>query len=306
MDPHDILTEALPGATLRDVAPLGHGQLLTLGDERKVVLRTGAVAAEGAALALLAGEIDLPLPELLGRGEHPTAGPWLLRSYIEGAALPAVIAALGEEARYDLGRRLGETLHRIHRLRTGRYGALADDDPLASSDDLAYTVRRAEAAIARAEAVGALPDELSGSLRDWFGQQVAATNRAPALVHGGLRPEHIIVRPRAGRTVLAGIVGWSAAQGWSPGWDHTNLLETMGGQPFFSLRVGYGERYDDATELAHEQVREYALLPYRMILHLEALPNADATTRDSLARLLAALLALSGRNAGGANAALSA
>jgi aminoglycoside phosphotransferase (APT) family kinase protein len=286
-----ILAEALPGVAVTNTAPLGaHSQLLALSDGQRVVLRAGDVSAEAPALELLTGEIDLPLPALVAAGEG-----WLLRSHLSGTPLPEALAGIDEAGRYALGRKIGETLHRVHRIRAPRYGALAGDDPLASRDDMAYIVRRAEAGVAAARACGAIDEELAEQLRAWFARQYAATNRAPALVHGSPRPEHILVRAREGRPALSGIVGWARAQGWAPGWDHARLAESFAGDAFFALRVGYAEAYEDLTELADEQVREYALLPYRLLLHLEALPAGDGDGRATSQRLLAALVTLSGR-----------
>ena len=39
---------------------------------------------------------------------------------------------------------------------------------------------------------------------------------------------------------------------------------------YFSLRVGYGNAYDETTERRYDQLREFALRPYRLVLFLEA------------------------------------
>jgi aminoglycoside phosphotransferase (APT) family kinase protein len=282
-----ILNQALPGTRATGVTSLGaHSQLLALSDGQRVVLRMGDTTAEARALQLLAGEIDLPLPALVASGEG-----WLLRSHLAGTPLPEALGGIDEAGRYALGRQIGETLHRVHRIRAPRYGSLDGEDALASRDNLAYVMRRAEASIAASRAGGALDDALAEQLREWLAREYAATNRAPALVHGGLRPEHIVVRARAGTPTLSGIVGWGRAQGWAPGWDHAQLMEAFADNAFFALRVGYAEAYDDLTELVDEQAREFALRPFRLLLHLEALPAADAAGRAVAQRLLAALSA---------------
>lgn len=296
-----------------DARQLGeHTHALSLSDQRQVVVRLGDVAAEEAALRKLASEIDLPVPELLGSNhDGSVAGqPWLLRSYLAGTPLPDVIATLDEGARYALGRRLGEIMARVHTLACERYGVLVGKDPYATTrDDLAYTSLRAEAAIARVDQLVALPQpgapntdpepllptQLVADLRAWFAQQYDATGRKAALVHGDLRPEHILVRQARqtanARFQISGVLSWKHALGWAPGWDHVCLLETASDSAYFGLRVGYGESYDEVTQRMAEQVREYALLPYRLILELEALAAAEEwAVQGRHVRVLAALL----------------
>ena len=92
------------------------------------------------------------------------------------------------------------------------------------------------------------------------------------------------------------MLGWKHALGWAPGWDHACLLETASDSEYFGLRVGYGESYDEVTQRMAEQVREYALLPYRLILHLEAIPTVqDGAVQQRHVRVLSALLRLSAK-----------
>ncbi len=131
-----ILAHAFPGVPARDAQVLGKRSiLLTLSDQRRVVLRGPAatddwagdpLAAEARALQVLRGEIDLPLPQLLSyapKGE-PMGKPYLLLSYLEGEPLPQIIAQLNEEQRYAIGRDLGALMTRVHAHTAPTYGVL--------------------------------------------------------------------------------------------------------------------------------------------------------------------------------------
>jgi hypothetical protein len=108
------------------------------------------------------------------------------------------------------------------------------------------------------------------NLRAWIAGNLTSTGQPACLVHGDLRPERVLVRRTNRGWAVAGLVGWGFAQAWRPGWDHVALLEHFAGPVYFSLRVGYGNAYEAAVERAADQLREFALLPYRLALYLEA------------------------------------
>lgn len=289
-----IVAHALPGAQMRGAQPLGERSLLlALEDGRRVVLRTTAeadgwagepVAAEATALGMLRGEIDLPLPELLAYEPEgaPIGKPYALLAAIEGEPLSQAIAALNEEQRYAIGRDLGALMTRVHAHMLPAYGALpAGNQPAPPAErkpprgvpppaDVAHLTLRVERALTAAVDTGELAADQAGQLRAWFQHQVTPTGQRACLVHGDLRPERVILRRRDRVWRIAGLVGWGYAQAWRPGWDHVALLEATPERAYFSLRVGYGNAYDAAIERGYDQIRELALLPYRLALYLEA------------------------------------
>lgn len=284
-----VVAHAMPGARLQAARPLGERTLLlALSGERRVVLRlagpadAGAgdpLAAELAALGALRAEIDLPLPELLAHDLAGEAGTrYLLLSFLDGLPLPELVGDLGEEARYGLGRELGALAARVHGYTARAYGALDPAVPLdvgrepddeAGDEDLRYAHARLDAAIAAARTAGELDSAGASRLVAWA-DEIAATGQPPCLTHGDLRPERVLLRRRERGWTIGGLVGWGFAQAWRPAWDHVAVMEHFAGPACFGLRVGYGSYYDESTERRYDQLREFALLPYRLVLYLEA------------------------------------
>jgi aminoglycoside phosphotransferase (APT) family kinase protein len=292
---HNLLTTALPGARLSTTRVMGDRTvLLEFADRHRLVLRLPAppdpqsgdlLAAEALALQALRMEIDLPLPEV--RSYTPDA--YLLMHYLEGVPLPEIAAELNEGQRYDLGTELGALLARVHAYTAPQYGPLDPAQPLevrrtpvraptpaaaelAPPDDadVRYARTRLAQAIDVALEGGELEAASADTLRTWLAGNLAGAGQPACLVHGDLRPERVLVRRRERGWAIAGLVGWGFAQAWRPGWDHVALLEHFAGPVYFSLRVGYGNAYEVAVERAADQLREFALLPFRLVLYLEA------------------------------------
>jgi aminoglycoside phosphotransferase (APT) family kinase protein len=291
-----VVAHALPGARLIEAEPIGARTLrLELAGARPVVLRLPAppdpgagdpLAAEAAALTALRAEIDLPLPELRTYAPADTVGtPYLLTSYLEGMSLPEALPAMSEDQRYNLGRELGALAARAHAYAAPRYGALdpaappalRPDQPTgaaplaeANDEDLRYLRARLDAALAAACEEGELSTADAADLAAWAGGNLAGTGQPACLIHGDLRPERVLVRRRERGWVLGGLTGWGYALAWRPAWDHVSVMEQFAGNDYFSLRVGYGNAYDATTERRYDQLREFALAPFRLVLFLEA------------------------------------
>ena len=295
-----IVAHALPGARLLGAEPLGERTLLLeLREARRAVLRLAAPADPGAgeplraellALTALRAEIDLPFPELLAHDLAGASGePYLLTSYLEGMTLIEATPTMDEEQRYDVGRAIGAALARVHAHTTLAYGALdpaapptvrAELDPAINAagellappddEDVRYFGARLDAALRAAQAADELDAHGAAQLHAWADANLAGTGRPACLVHGDLRPERVLLRRRERRWSLAGLTGWGFAQAWRPGWDHAAMLEQFAGPEQFGLRVGYGNAYDETTERRYDQLREFALRPYRLVLFLEA------------------------------------
>ncbi|NJN19231.1 MAG: aminoglycoside phosphotransferase family protein [Oscillochloris sp.] len=284
-----ILAVAQPGARLLAVQPLGERTLmLELQPGKPLVLRLGDTAdrwagdplrSEVIALEALRAEIDLPLPQVIAADDGSLAEvPFLLLSYLEGTTLLELHSALDEDSLYAVGGALAELIVRVHGYSVPNYGRLDAvaapqlnaDLPFAGDADVQYLARRIDVALVDALAAGEIDQVGVERIRSWVGGNLAGSGRPACLVHGDLRPERVLLRRRERGWAIAGLTGWGYAQAWRPAWDHAALFEQFAGREYFSLRVGYGNAYDGATERHYDQLREFALQPYRLVLYLEA------------------------------------
>src|SRR5215212_4350926 len=141
-----ILDRALPGEQLREwrALPDDRYALALAGGERlnvQVYASTEQAATAAAALDLLRGEVDLPIPQLRANdAAGDTIGvPYLLLSDLPGEPLEQALLQIGDEQLYKLGRRLGETICRVHRLICERYGQLSDEQ-IDAEDERSYVL----------------------------------------------------------------------------------------------------------------------------------------------------------------------
>ncbi|HWQ15710.1 MAG TPA: phosphotransferase [Roseiflexaceae bacterium] len=298
------------GERLREARAHGGGRytLALAGGERLTLLAFESPAAAETALAaleMLRAEVDLPLPQVrAGDAAGVAAGvPWALVSELAGEPLSAALPRIPDEQLYKLGRRLGETAYRVHRLACARYGPLVGSAHAVppADDERSYGLARMEAALGAAEARGLLQAAEGAAVRAWFDEHYQPVGAQAALVCGGLEPEALLVRQSGGAWSLSGLARWDRALGWSPAWEHALLFDAAGANGYFSLRVGYGNAYDQATRRAYEQVREHALRPYRALLSLERLAALDPAAPEA-ARRRAALMAIVGFDGGALSA----
>lgn len=283
-----IVARACPGRRLAGSQPLARGRwALELAGGEQLHLHLFDSPAEAAtataALRLLRGEVDLPVPHLRAAdtGGGLAGRPYALTSALPGEPLGALVGRLPEQALYDLGRRLGELAGRLHRVAPGRFGALAPEAGAQAEDERGLAQARLEADLERCGALGLLSRQGAEAIRAWFAQMLQPVARPPALLHGGLRPELILVRRAESGWRLSGLLGWEGALAWSPAWEHVVFLDGCADPRLFSLRVGYGNAYDDQTRRTYEQVREPVLRPYRMLLALRR--TAEAHERGDFA-----------------------
>jgi hypothetical protein len=277
-----IVARALPGEQLREWRALAEGRYalsLAGGDRLNVQIYGSPSEAETAAeaLRLLRGEIDLPIPQLRASdAAGETIGvPYLLLGDLSGEPLEQALPRISDEQLYKLGRRLGEIVCRVHRLVCERYGRLSGEE-IDADDERGYVLARVERAVLRCGELGLLDRRTGRDVTDWFERQFQPTGRQPALICGGMSPRAILARRSENKWSIGGLLGWGQAVGWSPAWDHVTLLDTTDEARFFSLRVGYGNGYDEQTTRTYEQVREHALAPYRILLMLQRMQEAYA------------------------------
>lgn len=277
-----ILDRALPGERLAEARALPGGRyaLALAGGERLGVQTFGApaqAAAAAEALRLLRGEIDLPIAQLRASdADGATVGaPYLLLSELGGEPLAQALPQLSEDQLYQIGRRLGEIMCRVHRLSCDQYGPLAGDQA-AARDERGYVLARLADALQRCGEQGLLDRRAGEELAEWFDKRFQPAGRHPALVHGALGMDSVLVRQTRGSWQISGLLGWDTALGWAPAWDHVTWLDATDDPRCFGLRVGYGNAYDAQTTRTYEQVREHALAPYRALLLIGRMLAAHA------------------------------
>jgi aminoglycoside phosphotransferase (APT) family kinase protein len=277
-----IIDRALPGDALREWRALPDDRYLLAvagGDRLNVQVygSTDQAATAAVALGLLRGEVDLPIPQLRANdAAGDTVGvPYLLLSDIPGEPLEQALPRISDEQLYKLGRRLGETLCRVHRLICERYGQLSAEHSDAA-DERSYVLGGLDRTVRRCGELGLLDRRTGAELMEWFEQHFQPVGRQPALVYGDMSPRTILVQQAERGWSIGGLSGWGQALGWSPAWDHVTLLDATEQPRYFGLRVGYGNGYDDNTTRTYEQVREHALAPYRILLLLDRMQRAYA------------------------------
>ncbi len=270
-----VVHETFPGTAVKDVRQVNVTRYaLTLGDGEQLSLQLYNTASEtsnaAAALGKLRGEIDLPIP-ILHAAETTGAligQPYVLTSFISGEPLGAVLPRMSDEQLYVIGRRLGEIISRVHRIAADGYGDMADD-ATRIDDEQVYMRQRVEQNISECLRLNLLNTQSADEVRHWFANNFMPIGRKPALLHGNLGLQTILLRATTSGWHLSGLVGWERAVCWSPAWEHAVFWNMTEAQCFFGLRVGYGTAYDEQTRRAYEQVREHMLLPYRMLLMLQ-------------------------------------
>jgi aminoglycoside phosphotransferase (APT) family kinase protein len=250
---------------------------LANGERFAVLLFDTAQQAESCAQALrmLRGEFDLPIPQLRASETSGTliGQPYVLVDALRGQPLSQVAATLSEEQRYQIGQQLGSSLQRVHRLACDRYGDLLNPEQQANSE-YEYGIQRLERELAQGHQLGTIAALEAQQLRAWFEQQFRPLGKQAALVCGGISADTIWVSQQQGAWRLSGLLGWQQAIAWSPAWEHSTVLDSLRQAEYFSLRVGYGNAYDEQTARTYEQVRERALVPYRILLALGAMNKA--------------------------------
>lgn len=276
-----ITARAFPGDSLREAsqaAPGCYALRLAGGDRLYALIYTTPEEAHtaSAALRMVRAEFDLPLPQLRAADEAgETVGvPYTLVSGIEGQALAEVRDQIPDGQIYAIGQQLGEAAQRIHRLSAPHFGPLIENN--GSADEGSYASARLEHGLAGCRQAGLLNNATVETIRNWFSTAFQPVGKGAALVHGNLGPQTILVKRVGANWKLGGITGWERAVGWVPAWEHTNLFEATGAMTDFSLRVGYGNAYDERTQRTYEQVRDIAMLPYRALLLLEYITDKYA------------------------------
>ncbi|MEM8532094.1 MAG: aminoglycoside phosphotransferase family protein [Chloroflexota bacterium] len=286
-----IVARSFPGDWLEDAVEITKGRYAidTAGGDQFQLYSydtSDQATAAIAALRQLRSEIDLPIPQLQAAdAEGKTVGyPYAILSPVSGEPLTQVVAQLNEEQLYAIGRKLGEITYRIHRLAWPHYGHLKTDNGHLPEDERTYVLSQLDHALTECEQLTIIPMDINQELRVWFESEFQPVGQQAALLHGNLAPTNLLIRQIDGRWSLSGIIGWENAIAWCPAWEHVAFLSAIEDSLFFSLRVGYGNGYDEQTQRTYEQVREPVMIPYRILWLIQRLRqvgqenNQEATT----------------------------
>lgn len=192
---------------------------------------------ERAVYRLLTGRVP-EMPRLLASGYYHDriAWPYLVTSFLPGAAWRDARMVVSAAERLAIGRLLGERLRQVH------------DVPVPVNPDWPpdtwprLVTERLEAAPAELLASAALPEPVVAAalalLRDtdWFAGP-------PRLLHGDLTEDHILVSRADGRWTMTGLIDWADAEVADPAYEWAALYFGFCGREallFRAVQDGYG------------------------------------------------------------------
>ena len=250
-------------------------------------LVAGDYARERAVYRLLDGRLP-EMPRLLAGGvlRDRIDWPYLVTSYLPGAAWREARADMPAAQRLAVARTLGERVRRVHEtpIRPGLGWPPDDAWPRFVAARLAEVAAELRARAALPERVVA---EAEGLLRgvDWFA-------RRSRLLHADLTEDHALVRERDGAWALSGLIDWADAEVGDPGYEWVALYFGFCGGDAALFRA-FVAGYDSGDEVGlpdRRRLLAYTLL-HRFGAHIiaGALPEQvrrELSGLDELAGLL--------------------
>jgi hypothetical protein len=209
------------------------------------------------ALQMLHGESGIPQMWAADPHGRITGQPAVIVDAPQGQPLANLAGRLNHDQAYAVGRQLGSMVSRLHLMQYEQHGSLAG----AARFDDAQThllarfqesgIRLQEAGIASASDI----NEMYTLLVALSGQ----VSGPAVLICGDIDPQSVLVE-RVGKSLqVRQLTSWSSAFGGRPAAEHVRVLDRFGGAEWFSLRVGYGEAYDESAQRPTDQLRESAL-----------------------------------------------
>lgn len=227
----------LDGLAPRSVEPLGQGWAYwTFEVDGAWVFRFPRTAAIARAadkelrlLPVLAAVLDVPVPRPSWRGEH-RGRPYFGYRKIVGRHPTRRDARAGAPLLRDLGR----SLARLHALPADESRRLTGSPGTVEAWRSAHRRLGAQAVRQLAPVLGdAGAGALEAAFRAWEPRLVFT----PALVHGDLNPDNMLV-DEGGR--LAGVIDWEDATAGDPAVDFAGLLRAYGARAAGEAVAAYG------------------------------------------------------------------
>jgi hypothetical protein len=236
------------------------------------------------ALDALNGTQAIPLVRGADISGTLTTRPAVVVNSPAGVPFHSISDRLTSLQLHTLGRQLGHLVADIHRHSAMHYGALAAPGFITQQ---ALLQHRAHEACARLCDAGLLTTQGADALLTVIATTHTDDTAAACLVHGALAPEHLWIVRSGQHYSIAAITGWNAAFGGRPAADHVRMADAFCADALFSLRIGYGEVYDERSQRPADQLRERVLLPERLVWTLSRAGHAASHAQpDEAARLL--------------------
>ena len=237
-------------------------------------LVAGDFERERAVYRLLDGRLP-ELPRLLADGvlRDRIAWPYLVTSFLSGAAWRDAQAAMPPAQQWAVARALGERVRRVHEtpIRPGLGWPPADAWPRFVATRLAEAPAALRAALP--ERVVAEAEALL-SATDWFAN-------APRLLHADLTQDHALVTQRGDGWQLTGLLDWADAEVGDPVYEWVALYFGFSGRDVALLRAcmaGYDP--DGAARLPNRRRLLATTLLHRFGAHIIAGVLPDEVRRD--------------------------
>jgi len=209
------------------------------------------------ALQLLHGESGIP--QLWAADPHGriSGQSAVIVDAPQGQPLANLAGRLNHDQAYAVGRQLGTLVSRVHLTQCEAHGSLVAGARF-DAGQAHLLARFAESGIRLQEAGIASASDIN-EMHTLLAALSADTQGAPVLICGDIDPQSVLVE-RVGKSLqVRQLTSWSSAFAGRPAAEHVRLLDRFGGADWFSLRVGYGEAYDESVQRPTDQLRESAM-----------------------------------------------
>lgn len=197
----------------------------------------------------------------------------------QGQLLATMAERLNHAQLHHIGQQLGRIVARMHLIPVSHYGRFsADNSTPDARTALGQRIHQAGqqlvmAQIANSNDVVAVCTQIMAV--------AMITPPSAVLVCGDIDPASIWITQSGSNYRISMLSSWSVACGGWPGCEHVRVLTNFAAEQWFSLRVGYGQAYDEVAPLASNHVHESALLAERLgLLISQAASAASRGDRD--------------------------
>ncbi len=244
------------------VATLGDGTALTVWYYRQPNQAATVVAG------LQLGAVEETVPHLWAAdvAGQLCGTPCVVVTAPHGQQLITITEGLSHTQLHQLGRQLGQILARIHLIPVAQYGNLKGGE--GTPDARASLLQRITRAGHQLVAAQIASEGDITTMCDQIMALPMSAHYAAVLLCGDIDPATVWVIKNGSNYRITMLSSWSTARGGWPGTEHVRVLANFAAEQWFSVRVGYGEAYDEAALFASNHVRESALLAERLGLHM--------------------------------------